>query len=221
LESSSASEPSTPAQTFGDFLTLLPKGEEIYYHGIYIESSYSVLSYILNRPPSPRAFSSLAILNILTTETALVEGLHNLCSKLRGLTLEDIKLTSGTWRPVLGCLHQSLSLEYVHLHDPTTGNEYVLFDAIVRERPLILHSRVCGTFGMDWFRAIYPGVLSSPASPEYQAMEKEVDELGADDWVWVSHHSPWTYDIQSVMKYGDDVGLWLRLLEEKHEVEEL
>jgi hypothetical protein len=221
-QSSSASESSAPAQTFGDFLTLLPKIEKIYYHSVQPASTYPVLSYISDRPPKPPTLSSLALLNISTTETALVEGLQGLCSTLRGLTLGDVKLTSGTWRPVFGFLHRGLSLGYVHLHDlTTTENEHVLFDAIVRDRPLVLHSRVSRSLGMDWFQAIYASVLSAPGSPGYQALKKEVDRLVADECVWVSHHSPWTYEVQLVMKDGDDVGMWLKMLEEKHEVEEL
>lgn len=119
----------TGTQTFGNFLTLLPNVEKIYYHGS--GTSYPVLSYISKRFPYPPALSSLALLNISITETALLEGLHTFCPALRDLTLEQIKLTSGTWRPIFRFLHQSLCLRYVHLDDLTKINEHVLFDAVI------------------------------------------------------------------------------------------
>lgn len=55
--------------------------------------------------------------------------------------------------------------------------------------------------------------------PEYDVLEKEVDESVADDWVWVSHYAECVNYVRLVMQDGDDVGMWLELLEEKHELE--
>jgi hypothetical protein len=77
------------------------------------------------------------------------------------------------------------------------------------------------TYTIEWFEALHAASGFYPDLPEHVALEKEVDEMVADDWVWINHWSQRTNYIDFKLELGDDLGIWLETVEEKHEFKAL
>ncbi|KAH6351793.1 hypothetical protein HBI37_039520 [Parastagonospora nodorum] len=209
-------------RTFDDFLALAPKVRFLEYRGGLgdpLVSKYPGLDS-LPRNLLPRwALTKIVLSGLAISETLLAENLLTLSATLKEIGLRNINLTSGTWIPLLRMMRANLQLTYLTIEDLYQEDRRLGLYLVNKERPLIIDSETARARDDDWNCAVAKlSCTRGPPDDAYKAAEAELEELLADDWVWLLRDFYNEYRITLDAEEGDDVTAWVSSIEHVHEL---
>jgi hypothetical protein len=117
-------------------------------------------------------------------------------------------------------MRKRLCLRFLDLGKLTQNEEYlVVFIDLVRNRPVDLDSESAKARATMWHWALWADTgAGQPGSAEYDAKTKDLDEVTADNWVWIAHNTGALDYIILDSEEGDDVMTWVAMVEEQHQL---
>jgi hypothetical protein len=215
-----------------DLLARAPKLAKLDCHGDIF--GYIKLDHIPNNPIHLPPLTELKLSKITMTEEVLVKGLESLHGTLHKLSLKNLEICAGTWKTVFESMRKTLRLHFLalgdlsraHGDDAETDEPYqIFFTDTLRDRPVMLDFKLGGSVGTMWHDAIWMWhdpiwtrmEVGSLTRAVYQDEINDMDQLIADDWIWVAHHFDHQGYIVLDEEEGDDVMAWLAFVEERHQ----
>lgn len=170
--------------------------------------------------PILSALTTIKYTDISITQTSLAKYLLGSCTTLKHLHLWNIKLIAGTWQPIFQMLQKEFDLIYVDVKSLQQENRTVDFYWILQQRSLIIDSETSRERGQDWDCAIKSARYAyNCADAEHGAKEQELDDLIAEDWIWVVVD---VYSANHIVLDGDDgiddVKSWMTRIEDVYEM---
>jgi hypothetical protein len=211
-------------QTLADFLALAPNlkmlnldmgdfHEEL--HPYQLPSFAQSLDSTRSRLDSVtlgRNLTQLQLALLSVDQAFLSENLENCGKNLKELQLEDVSLSTGTWRNLFNFLRTRLYLECFNAHDIKEEAGLIVFTPIHQQRPLTLDANALK------FDHVLKAIVRYDLDDDYDSMEEAVMK---DGWVWIEHNRGDSYRFAMNLDVddGDDMNAWLAMMEEKCELE--
>jgi hypothetical protein len=204
-------------RTLASFLALAPKLSKLEYIG---DDAGSVrLNQIPHSLPQLPPLTEIILCSVVITEMVLIGGLKKLFKTLNRLSLENIALIFGTWRTIFSFMRKTLCLKFLDLGGLMCDEGLVTFSELLRDRPIVLDSESASSRGFTWHRAMCAEPAGGkPWSAKYKAKTRDLDEIIAENWVWVAHNTGGAEYIILDQEEGDDVMMWLAMVEEHHQL---
>lgn len=211
------------AELLANFLGLTPKLQTLHLTGgnsVYTVCQNHFTTNLL--PPlskQPPALQRLQLTDITLTQDQLAGGLLALGATLEELVLDNVQVMLGTWQAVLRAMGQLRKLAFVRLDDLNQDAYWIIFESVTRQRPFMM-DEICTRAERDQAQYIQAILSESAAlahdSAPYRAKDEEIREAVADGWVWVFHDSTNGYRIALDAREGDDMNMWLTMVEQQH-----
>jgi hypothetical protein len=228
LENASGESPTILA----DLLASAPKLAKLDLQGDVVD--YVKLDYVPIHLTHLPPVTELRLSKFIMSEELLLQGLELLRETLCILSMETVELCTGTWKTIFGSMRETLRLRFLALGDLSRGYgehetddaDHIFFTDTLRDRPVVLDFKLGGCVGTMWHDAIWMwhdaiwtrmevGKLNRAL---YEEEISEIDEMIANDWVWVAHHFDHHGYIVLDEEEGDDVMAWLAVVDEQHVV---
>jgi hypothetical protein len=212
-------------RTLKDFLSLAPNLTRFEYRGAFESKEDPLLDRYpgLNRLPAGLpiipTLSHISFTDLIMTQTSLFDFFLASRAILRRLMMWKIKLTSGTWQSALPMLRTEFDLTWLDVKYLLQGDQQLTFYRVLMHRPGVIDAKTPRE-GKFWEEAIIGAawwedhIGHDIEDAECKAKAQEIEDLIADDWLWVCAD---TYDIHRVVldgeNGGDDVKRWIACME--------